>query len=446
MKIYFQYILDLTTYISIFFVSAALCVYCWPKKINKKEIIRLILIFIISYSVIIVGQSLMFGFLFLIREPRVLGQMLYSLTMPLLILFFSLIFSKGHSSHKLIKNLILVSSIMVTEVLSKNAGFIAGQLTNDTFIVVVLARSLPYSLFFFICLLLNRVDVAHHRHLSKEMIVIITSLASLLIVVSVIEHAYDNHELMVNVLLSVLDFVLLLILAFSYYATYTITENRNRITNLEVQATLGEAERMSIAIDQKNREELEKIRHDLKNQLAYVGVLLEQGKSQEAERYIKDYSNKQEVLRSFSCSNSVINSIINLELTKAKIKGIDIDVKVVVPPRLPFADSDLVSLITNMVDNALDNYYSEKEDKIIIRIAKQNDYIRFFISNPFSMEGMNKSNITKTRKIGRGHGYGTKIIRNIVSTYDGYVDFNIEDNRFVCDALLSLNKKVEQNV
>ena len=170
--------------------------------------------------------------------------------------------------------------------------------------------------------------------------------------------------------------------------------------------------------------------------------MLQQGKVEEAEKYVNDYlNNSNPVLHSFSCSNNVINSIINLELTKAKIKKIKIDAKVVVPPLLPFKDTDLVSLLTNMIDNAIENYYSEGKDSIVVRIMKQNDFIRFIVSNPVNMEKINTRALTVTRKVGRGHGYGTKIIKNIASVYNGFVDFSVEDNRFICDVVLNLNVK-----
>jgi len=328
------------------------------------------------------------------------------------------------------------------EVLSKNIGFFMGMVSNNAPIVVAIARSFPYIFFPAVNLLLNRIDINRYRNLSSEMVVIISVLSSLLLVASVYEQASMSQEKSTTLLLSILDLVLLFILNFSYYATYKNIEHRHRITNLEVQKTLEDAERMSIAIDQNNREELEKLRHDIKNQFSYVDIMLQQGNIDEARKYVSDYLNTSNpVLNSFSCSNNVINSIINLELTKAKIKKIKIDVKVVVPPLLPFEDIDLVSLLTNMIDNAIENFYGEGKDAIIVRIMKQNDFIRFIVSNPINIEKVNMRNLTKTSKVGRGHGYGTKIIKYIASAYNGYVDFNIEDNRFICDAVLNLNTK-----
>ena len=98
-----------------------------------------------------------------------------------------------------------------------------------------------------------------------------------------------------------------------------------------------------------------------------------------------------------------------------------------------------------MIDNALENYYSESKDMIIVRIMKQNDFIRFIVSNPIDTTKVNLKNLTKTSKADRGHGYGTKIIKNIANAYNGYVDFSLEENRFICDAVLNLNVKENQD-
>lgn len=439
---YYQQILleSVTPFVAYFFISSGLVILLWPKTFTKKEIIKLITVFIISYVSCVLLSSLIFATCNLTNNQS-FTQIFFSLTIPIIVWFFALIFFKGRTLHRYIKTIVAISSIAVVEVLSKNSGFLFGHFT-DVKILLILARSLPYIFFPAVCFLLKRIDINHYRNLSLEMVIIVSVLSSLLIVVSIYEQASTTQEVATVGLLSFLDVVLLFILNFSYYATYKNIEHRHKITNLEVQKTLEDAERMSIEIDEINREELSKIRHDIKNQFAYVDTMLQQGKYEEAQKYVEDYVNTSNpVLNSFSCSNNVINSIINLELTKAKIKGIKIDAKVVVPPALPFKDSDLVSLLTNMIDNALENYYSKDKDVISVRIMKQNDFIRFIVSNPVNMEKINPRALTTTRKIGRGHGYGTKIIKNIAVAYNGYVDFNVEDNHFICDTMLNLNAK-----
>ena len=439
---YFGTVLDLTSFLAYFFISASFAILLFPQPFSKSKVYKPIVAFIATYATCILFSSLMFATTNLIPN-RNMTQMVYALTLPIIVTVFCLIFARGsRKTHRFIKTIILVSSIAVVEVLSKNIGFFMGLVSNNVYIIVAVARALPYSLFPFVCFLLRSVDINRYRNLSHEMIIIISVLSSLLLAASIYEQASMSQDKAITLLLSILDLVLLFILNFSYYATYKNIEHRHRITNLEVQKTLEEAERMSIEIDKTNREELEKIRHDIKNQFSYLDVLLQQNQNEEARKYIGEYLNKSDkVLNSFSCSNNVINSIINLELTKAKIKNIKIDVKVVVPPALPFDDNDLVSLLTNMIDNAIENYYSEGNDAIMVRIMKQNDFIRFIVSNPVNLEKINPRSLTKTSKVGRGHGYGTKIIKNIAVAYNGYVDFSVEENRFVCDVVLNLNIK-----
>ena len=441
---YYSRILDATTFISYFLVAAGFAILLWERPTTKKNIIKMAITFVTSYATCILFASIMFSLANLTHNQYTM-QISFALSLPVIVGVFCLIFARSTKLHRFIKTAILISSVAVVEVLSKNFGFFMGYLTTNT-VALVIARAIPYMFFTAVCLLLNFININRYRNLSSEMVTIVTALSALLLTAAIYEQASTSQEASTTVLLSLLDLVLLFILNFSYYATYKNIEHRHKITNLEVQKTLEDAERMSIAIDQTNREELEKLRHDIKNQFSYVDVMLQQGKNEEAKKYVEDYLNTSNpVLNSFSCSNNVINSIINLELTKAKIKKIKIDVKVVVPPSLPFKDIDLVSLLTNMIDNALENYYSEGKDEIIVRIIKQNDFIRFIVSNPINMEKVNPRALTKTSKVGRGHGYGTKIIKNIANAYNGYVDFNIEDNRFVCDAVLNLNVKENQD-
>ena len=233
----------------------------------------------------------------------------------------------------------------------------------------------------------------------------------------------------------------LFVLVSIYYSIYKLIDTRHRVTELEVQSTVLSLEKESLEIDSKNREELMKIRHDLQNQLSYITVLLNDGKYEEAKNYIQSLTEqKEEYLYSFSCSNLVISGIVNLELTKAKIADKKVKFKVVVPPKLPFEDSDLLSLITNIVDNSIENFVPvDKKDMINVSIVTQQDYLRILCMNSVDQNSIKGKPSLKTTKQNRGHGYGTKIIKNIVKKYQGYVTFTYEEGKFVCDCMINMN-------
>ena len=172
-----------------------------------------------------------------------------------------------------------------------------------------------------------------------------------------------------------------------------------------------------------------------------IDDLLNDGKYEEAKQYIQSLTEqKEEYLYSFSCSNLVVSGIVNLELTKAKIAKKKVKFKVVVPPKLPFEDSDLLSLITNVVDNSLENFVPANEkDFISVSIVTQQDYLRIVCLNSVDQNSIGDKPNLKTTKRDRGHGYGTKIIKNIVKKYQGYVTFTYEEGKFVCDCMINMN-------
>lgn len=433
LKFYIENVYDFTTIAVYLLIAFGFCILLKKKKTDKKEIIRLSLIFLISFSILTVESFLMFSLSY------VSTRYLYNYNLPFVVFLFCILMIREKAKTKWIKTAVLVASVCITEVLSKYFGVLIGLATSVTFLIQV-GRIVPTFLYIIICLLIKKYDISYYQTLSKETLIVCYALSFILIAISAFEHVYESHDMTICILMSSLDIALMIILDIVYVTIYSIVENRHKITNLEVQNTLVCAEKTSISIDQKNREELEKIRHDIKNQLFYVSALLQQDKKEEALDYIDQYVKNQEVLFSFSCSNNVVNSIINLELSKAKMYNVKLNLKIVVPPVLPFEDNDIVSLLTNMIDNALENYDGEKEDEgISVCILKQNDYIRFFVSNPIDLAKYDKNNLLKTRKDEKRHGYGTKIIKNIADKYKGFADFNIEGDRFLCDVLLYLN-------
>lgn len=444
--IYFSNVLSFTNYAAFALISAGFLIYTFPKNtkdITKKQVALMVVKFVCMYLACLIVNALAFAI-----SNTLQLELIFNISLPIVVGVAAAIFASGSFVHKLIKTLIIFAGALVIEVLSKTSGYLVGlPLKTNQHFLVYLVRTIPYIALPAFAYLFYKIDIAHYKHLSAEMVAIVSLLSAFLIGIAFFEHSKYFEAVSTNLILMFSDIFLLFISMFSYYATYKNIENRHRITNLEVQKTLEEAEKMSLDIDRNNREEMAKLRHDIKNQSTYLSILIQQGKNEEALKYINEYlASYGEVINSFSCSNNVINSIINLELTKAKIKKVVMDVKVVVPPMLPFKDNDLVSLLTNMIDNALENYKSENNEEITIQIFKQNDFIRFLVSNPTDIKKLSHGNLTTTRKSGRGHGYGTKIIKYIAEQYNGFAGFSLQENRFICDVVLDVNQKEESHV
>ena len=278
LNFYFTVVLEFTNFFAYFCLALSFVIMTLPK--NNKDINRKSILFEICLFLGIYASSVILGsFFFAISNAVIKSNILFNLFIPIVVCACGIIFSKGKAIHRFIKVCVMVSSAMVIEVLSKTSGYFFGLAVSSDNFVIQITRASPYILGPIMALVLHEVDIARYEHLSAEMVTIISTLTAVLLGVGLFEHIEYIEDMTTNVILMVLDLALLFILTFSYYATYKNIENRHKITNLEVQKTLEEAERMSIAIDEKNREELHKLRHDIKNQASYLSILIQQGKT-----------------------------------------------------------------------------------------------------------------------------------------------------------------------
>ena len=445
-NLYFNSILNVVMFIQYFAFSIALVILTLPKKIDGRAILWALLRFSILYIAYVFGESLFFALAY--STGTTTGGLLFTASFAVFPIVFLVPNVKDYPLHKIVKIAVMVASLMITSEIGRLLGMmvpVSGP--NDISFLLVLARTAPTLLMPLIGFVLYKFNITSFKHLPTVHIVLILSLSAILIASSIWQNALDLENNSARWLLIFIGTVELDVLVGLYYSIYHLIDSRHRITELEVASSILSLEKESLEIDSKNREELMKIRHDLRNQLSYTQALLNDGKYEDAKTYIQSLVNqKEEYLYSFSCSNLVISGIVNLELTKAKIANKKINFKVVVPPKLPFEDSDLLSLITNIVDNSIENFEPiDENDSINVTIVTQQDYLRITSFNSVNQEHIKGKPSLRTTKRGKAHGYGTKIIKNIAKKYEGYVTFTFEDNKFVCDCLINMNHKGVNN-
>ena len=443
---YFHNILNVTMFIQYFLFSVALVILVLPKKIDRRAILWSLLRFVLLYITYVFGESIFFALSNM--TGRTTGGLLFTASFIVFPIVFLIPNTKDYPLHKVIKSSLMIASLLITSEIGRLLGaLISLPNPNEVTFAFVLLRCLPMLCLPAIGFLMYKFNITRFRHLPLAQVIMIFVLSAILVASAIWQNGLEINDNSTRWLLIFVASVELGVLVGLYYSIYALIDYRHRITELEVASSVLTVEKESLLIDIQNREELMKIRHDLQNQLSYTQVLLNDGKYEEANKYIQSLiEQKEEYIYSFSCSNLVISGIVNLELTKAKIANKKIKFKVVVPPHLPFEDSDLLSLITNIVDNSIENFKPvDTKDVINVSIVTQQDYLRITSFNSVDPSLTKEKPSLRTTKKNRGHGYGTKIIKNIVKKYEGYVTFTYEDNKFVCDCLINMNHKGANN-
>lgn len=128
------------------------------------------------------------------------------------------------------------------------------------------------------------------------------------------------------------------------------------------------------------------------------------------------------------CKNTIVNAIIYDKMNMAEKLGVDFNVDVNIPEEVALDLTDLCSIFTNLIDNAL-NSAKESSRKKAELSAKYDMGMIFVISKnyPDSVPEIkpNKEHFSDGRL--SKHGYGLSILNDIAEKYEGSVKIKTGD-------------------
>lgn len=182
-------------------------------------------------------------------------------------------------------------------------------------------------------------------------------------------------------------------------------------------------------------------RHDYKNHLQVMKAHLDMGEYEELSDYIVRLDEElARVSKVIETGNLALDAILNSKIAMARAKGIDVNVKVVLPPRLPVEDYDLCVLLGNLLDNAVEGCESQKEGeqrflRIYIGVLKEQLYLSVTNSHGIKMK-KEGSRYRSTKAHDRG--LGMLSIDSIALRYHGYVNRQSDESVFATEVLLPL--------
>ncbi len=181
-------------------------------------------------------------------------------------------------------------------------------------------------------------------------------------------------------------------------------------------------------------------RHDYHNHIQALLALTE--KPGQLKKYLlelnNDLTNVDTVIKT---GNIMVDAILNSKLSLIRSYDINVNVKAVVPAELPVSETDLCTIIGNLLDNAMEACIKQEETaerfiRIYIGILKKQLYIS--VQNSASKEPKRTNGIFFSTKNGSGHGFGLMRIDSISAKYNGYVNRQSEEGIFATEILLPL--------
>lgn len=226
-----------------------------------------------------------------------------------------------------------------------------------------------------------------------------------------------------------------------YWAELHLASLVHEKERLQAERHLMEGRHEALMAYRESGESLRQLRHEVKNQYAYIRMLLEQKEYDRAEKFFGEMSMRANPTFSWvSSGNELVDDIVNLEVSKARAAGVEISSRIAVPGELPYEEIDLCSLLMNLLDNAIEACSATDEKCVRLGIVADQGALVVTVSNPSAQAPTfdGRGGLVTTKSSRERHGFGTSIIRTVAEKYDGAADFSYADGEFVARVMLAL--------
>lgn len=173
----------------------------------------------------------------------------------------------------------------------------------------------------------------------------------------------------------------------------------------------------------RSSEQIQKIRHDMKNHLQTLSVLYNENKTDELQEYLRQtyelLGHSEQVI---STGNPSFDAVLNIKLAEMGKIGISCSPALSIPRGLDFPFSDTVTILGNLLDNAINSCTATSS--VSLSVTWQQGTLFLHMENPCASE----------KKL--PYGIGMKNVEETVKKYSGTLHTEVKDGKYITDIIL----------
>ena len=192
----------------------------------------------------------------------------------------------------------------------------------------------------------------------------------------------------------------------------------------------------------ENFEKQKRKSHEFKNHILCIEGLIKEKQYNKLEKYVgnisSDLNNEKNAINT---NHTIINAILNTKYQEALGKQIVFVCKVNDLSEINLSDEDIVVLLANLLNNAIEACESCTEKRILkLKFIKEEQNIVLSVKNSFSQPLFYKNNEIVTSKTlePQEHGIGIKNILKVVEKYNGSYVIQNDDKDFFFSILFPI--------
>lgn len=307
---------------------------------------------------------------------------------------------------------------------------------SDTlnFIELIMSKAL----YFFACLILAKIAKKDSANTKPPIGFFIFSFSVVLALsvfwyICLVEYISETNQL----LLSVVSLLLFGSTVFLFIIYQNDAEKDRQYFLLKSKLTKLQTEKTYYDILEQQNRDLMLYAHDTKKHLTAINDL---NTNPQIEAYLREMTNRlSNYSRSCNSGNKTLDVIVNRYKTECEIKKLNFDFDVRTNNLYFVHDFDLVAILNNLLDNAIEAACNSTERSVFLETDFRNSYSVIVITNSCDRAPVsNDRQLITTKKDKSVHGFGLKSVSDTLKKYNGdlHWDYLKDKNMFVCTVAL----------
>lgn len=415
----FEYITDITILIIeivcsfIFFDILAV-----KKEKNKKKVILsvLVLILLLRLCICFLNKYTIIKMLMIIVIMLLVMRFLYdiSIVKALILVFF-------------VQSIMTLIDYIIIMILAKLYGDITALESASALIgrlIIILSRLI----LFVGLIILSRISTKKNNSVTADMsdkewiqflIFPIFTICAVMLMTSSVIKSYHSDIIAIYYIIAIGLIVLNLVV---FHLISEILENSRNMKEAEAlrQQSIGQLELYNSMRENYNIQRQRT--HEYKNQIVCMDMLMKKKDYSKLEDYIGNISDGLDAqLDMVDTNNDVVNTIFNAKYYEAIKNDVLVVLKINDLSDIKISDNDIVTILSNLLDNAIEAAKQCDIGKRIVKIKMlyEDAVLSIAVSNSYKAEPVLTEDgyIRTTKKDREEHGWG---MRNVVTTLEKY--------------------------
>lgn len=373
-----------------------------------------------------------------------INTILMFVTYTLLLLYLYNVSFKTAVFHSLIFTVVMFASEILIMALSSALykGFNAFESSPSAYLVIVPTSKLIYFSLMIIILKLFAQKENTESYNKYFWLLFIMPLTSIMVLIC---FRYIAYQMLLTQNMSILWTISCIGLMFANVLVFIIYEyslkNTKELYELKKIQDREEQDKRYFEIIEQSNKDMRIFSHDIKNHLTQIRNL---ENIEAVQSYIDSiYPNIEKFSFTGISKNKMLDLIISKYVTLCEKKNIKFSVDVKTANLTYVSDSDLSTLMNNLLDNAVEA--AERADERFIQVyifSKGNMHDGLVIKNSCFVPPETENGELKTTKQNKKtHGVGTKSIRKTLKKYDAVYGWKYDENSKIFETDIVFPKK-----